>query len=78
MTFLFFISVNLSAMALNNNEIEELLQGDLSDIEYFGEIDEVDEIDLIEEQIADMINCCEHNNAHIDNLVKNVIIFFIF
>jgi len=62
-------------MNLNEIQIEELLQGNLSDIEEFNVFDEEPEEYNLEQCIADMNEFVDDNNAHLDDLVCNKYIF---
>lgn len=62
-------------MNLNEIQIEDLLQGDLSDIEEFNDFEEEPEEYNLEKGIADMNEFIDDNNAHLDDLVCNKYIF---
>lgn len=55
-------------MSLRESEIEDLLRGDLSDIEDFNDIDDNEET-IILQRIAEMADFIDDNNAEIDNIV---------
>lgn len=55
-------------MALKEIEIEELLRGDLSDIDEFDDDNDYDEKTIIYQQIVKMSEFIDHNNAEIDKM----------
>lgn len=59
-------------MALNDLEIENLLRGDLSDIEDFDD-DDFDEETIIAQRISEMNDFIDNNNAEMNNLVNKFI-----
>ncbi|KAE9525654.1 hypothetical protein AGLY_014181, partial [Aphis glycines] len=61
----------ISTMALNDAEIENLLRGDMSDIEDFNDDeDDLNEEQIITKHIAEMTEFIDLNNAEMDNLER--------
>jgi len=60
-------------MALKDFEIENLLRGDMSDIEDFNDDeDDLNEEQIITQHIAEITKFIDLNNAEIDNLVNKL------
>ncbi|KAL4085482.1 hypothetical protein QTP88_027355 [Uroleucon formosanum] len=58
-------------MALNDAEIENLLRGDMSDIEDFNDDeDDLNEEQIITQHIAEITEFIDLNNAEMDNLER--------
>jgi len=56
-------------MALKVNEIEDLLRGDLSDIDEFSDVGDYDEETTIMQRIMEINKFIDNNNAEIYDLV---------
>lgn len=60
-------------MALNDAEIENLLRGDMSDIEDFNDDeDDLNEEQIITQHISEITEFIDLNNAEMDNLVNKL------